>query len=99
MAATEIGVVGLGGMGSGMAGRLLETGHKITVFNRTASAAAPLVARGASQAATPGGAAASGLVISIVANDAALEAVTTGPGGILDTLRSEERRVGKECLE
>jgi 3-hydroxyisobutyrate dehydrogenase-like beta-hydroxyacid dehydrogenase len=86
MAGTEIGVVGLGGMGTGMASRLLETGHAVAVFNRTASAAAPLVARGATQAATPGAAAASGLVITMVANDAALEQVTTGPGGILDAL-------------
>jgi 3-hydroxyisobutyrate dehydrogenase-like beta-hydroxyacid dehydrogenase len=83
---TAIGVVGLGGMGGGMAGRLLDTGHKVGVFNRTASAAAPFVARGATLAATPAAAAASGIVITMVANDAALEQVVGGEGGLLDAL-------------
>jgi 3-hydroxyisobutyrate dehydrogenase-like beta-hydroxyacid dehydrogenase len=86
MAGTAIGVIGLGGMGGGMAGRLLETGHAVTVFNRTASAAAPFVARGATQAATPADAAKAGTIITMVANDAALEQMASGPGGFLDAL-------------
>jgi 3-hydroxyisobutyrate dehydrogenase-like beta-hydroxyacid dehydrogenase len=81
-----IGVIGLGGMGRGIAGRLLDTGHHVSVFNRTASAAAPLVARGAMQATTPAAAARAGIVITMVANDAALEQVASGADGFLDAL-------------
>jgi glutamyl-tRNA reductase len=48
-----IGVVGLGAMGSRIAARLLECGHPVMVWNRTAGKAAPLVACGAELAATP----------------------------------------------
>lgn len=83
MSGTTIGVVGLGGMGGGMAGRLLDTGHAVTVWNRTAAVAAPFVARGATLAASPAAAAAGGVVITMVANDAALEDVVSGEAGIL----------------
>ena len=86
MSGTAIGVIGLGGMGGGFAGRLLDTGHTVTVFNRTASAAAPFVARGATLAATPAAAAAGGIVITMVANDAALEQLASGGGGFLAAL-------------
>lgn len=86
MSGTAVGVIGLGGMGGGMAGRLLETGHKVSVFNRTASATEPFVKRGAAQAATPAAAASTGIVITMVANDAALEQVTIGQGGLLEAL-------------
>ncbi|QFG22637.1 NAD(P)-dependent oxidoreductase [Actinomadura sp. WMMB 499] len=57
-------VVGLGPMGSAMAATFLRNGHPTTVWNRTASKAAPLVEQGATLAATPGEAlAASELVV------------------------------------
>lgn len=83
MTATAIGVIGLGSMGGGMANRLLDTGHAVTVYNRTASVAAPFVARGAAQAAHPSAAAATGTVITMVANDAALDQVMAGAHGLL----------------
>lgn len=86
MSGTAIGVVGLGGMGGGMAGRLLDTGHQVTVWNRSKAAAEPFVARGAKLAASPAEAAACGTVITMVANDAALRQVTNGPRGILEGL-------------
>jgi 3-hydroxyisobutyrate dehydrogenase-like beta-hydroxyacid dehydrogenase len=87
MSGTAVGVVGLGGMGGGMAGRLLDTGHAVSVFNRSPEAADRFVARGATRAATPAGAVApGGIVITMVANDAALESVVAGAGGFLDTL-------------
>lgn len=85
--ALSIGVIGLGGMGSGIASRLLDQGHQIAVWNRTASAAEPLVARGARLAARPADAvAADGVAITIVANDAAVEAVVGGEHGVLAKL-------------
>lgn len=86
MTTEAVGVIGLGGMGGGMAGRLLEQGWRVSVFNRTAAAAERLVAKGATRAASPAAAAAAGIVITSVANDAALEAVSTGPGGLLEGL-------------
>ena len=74
-------------MGSGMAGRLLDTGHTLSVYNRSPKAAERFVARGATHAATPAAAVApGGIVITMVANDAALESVVAGEGGFLDTL-------------
>ena len=46
----KIGWIGLGRMGSAMAGRLLDAGHAPMVWNRTPAKAAPLAARGASVA-------------------------------------------------
>ncbi|HEY8985342.1 MAG TPA: NAD(P)-dependent oxidoreductase [Streptomyces sp.] len=50
---TELAFIGLGNMGGAMAHRLLEQGHRLTVFNRTAAKTAPLVAAGALQAKSP----------------------------------------------
>ncbi|GAA4071584.1 NAD(P)-dependent oxidoreductase [Actinomadura miaoliensis] len=47
-----IGFLGLGAMGAGMATRLVEAGHSVNVYNRTAAKAAPVVAAGARQART-----------------------------------------------
>ncbi|WP_445682044.1 NAD(P)-dependent oxidoreductase [Radicibacter daui] len=79
----KIGVIGLGQMGAAMARNLLAAGHEVIVWNRDAAKAAPLVARGATLAATPAEAAAGGLVISMLADDRAVEAVTLGQGGLL----------------
>lgn len=50
----HIAFLGLGRMGRELAGHLLEDGHELTVWNRTAGKADALVARGAAAAATPG---------------------------------------------
>ena len=79
----KVGFLGLGMMGSPMASRLLDTGHDVTVWNRTASKAQPLVDRGASLAGSP---AEVGLgaevVITMLANPAALEQVLFGDEGL-----------------
>ena len=87
----EIAVIGLGGMGRGIAGRLLDQGFPVAVYNRTAAAADSLVERGARRASSPAEAVTpDGIAITMVANDAALEAVTLGapggPPGLLDRL-------------
>ncbi|OWJ61439.1 NAD(P)-dependent oxidoreductase [Inquilinus limosus] len=83
---TRIGVVGLGSMGAAMAGRLLDQGWPVAVWNRSPAAEEPLLAKGAVRAATPAEAAANGIVLSMVADDAALKSVTTGDAGILSGL-------------
>src|ERR1700744_4267884 len=76
-----IGFIGLGTLGLPMAANLVERGHALRVYNRTAEKAAPLVARGAVVAArpadvvTPGG-----VVASVVWDDAALESIVTSAG-------------------
>jgi 3-hydroxyisobutyrate dehydrogenase len=84
-----IGVVGLGAMGSRIAVRLLEAGHPVAVWNRTAAKAAPLVALGAERAATPSELAASSqVVITMVSDPAALQATASGPTGFAAGLAS-----------
>ncbi len=87
MAHTKIAMIGLGMMGTGIAGRLIDAGHDVTVYNRTQSAADPLVARGAQRAATPAEAAEpGGIAITMLANDEALRQVTIGEGGLCEKL-------------
>ena len=76
----KVAVVGLGGMGSRIAQRLIDAGHELTVWNRTAAKAEVL---GVPIAATPAEAAArSEVVITMVAGPPALGAVTEGPDGV-----------------
>ena len=79
-----VGIVGLGTMGSRIAGRLLDAGHQLHATNRTRVKAQPLIERGLVWQETPRAvAAASGVVLSMVTDDAALDAVTGEPDGIL----------------
>jgi 3-hydroxyisobutyrate dehydrogenase-like beta-hydroxyacid dehydrogenase len=69
-----------------MAPRLLEAGHDLTVWNRTAEKATSVVANGASNATSPADvAAAADIVVSMLADDAAVLDVFEGSGGLLST--------------
>ena len=83
----NIGFIGLGSMGAGMAENLLKAGHTVTVYNRTRSRAEALAAKGAQLAPTPAEACRGDAVLTMVADDAALEAVTMGAKGILASLQ------------
>lgn len=81
---SELGFVGLGTMGGGVALRLLQAGHTVRGYNRTRSRAQRLVDAGLQLCATPREvAAASDIVFTMVTNTTALKAVTEGPDGIL----------------
>jgi 3-hydroxyisobutyrate dehydrogenase-like beta-hydroxyacid dehydrogenase len=83
-AMSSIGFIGLGAMGSRIANRLLDAGHRVYATNRTAAKAQPLVERGLVWLGTPREVAASGdVVLSMVTDDEALEAITSGPQGLL----------------
>jgi 3-hydroxyisobutyrate dehydrogenase-like beta-hydroxyacid dehydrogenase len=83
----DIGWIGLGDMGQVIVPRLLEAGHRVTGWNRTASKAAPLLDRGMQWADTPRAvAAASEVVFSIVTDGAAVEAVALGDDGVISGL-------------
>ena len=82
-AMTLVAVVGLGRMGSRAAGRLLDTGHEVIVWNRSPGRMAPLLEVGARPAASPADAAArAAVLITLVSDLPALRAVTAGPDGI-----------------
>jgi 3-hydroxyisobutyrate dehydrogenase-like beta-hydroxyacid dehydrogenase len=82
----DVGLIGLGGMGTGMAKSLLRAGHRMTVFNRTRARADALRADGATVAATIAEACRPGIVMTMVADDAALESQVFGDAGILASL-------------
>lgn len=71
----EVGFVGLGTMGSAMAGRLVDAGHTVRVWNRNPAAAAPLLEAGAVAASSAAHALEAGIVFSMLSNDAAVDAV------------------------
>lgn len=72
----SIGFIGLGGMGEPMAANLLAAGHKLKVYNRTASKAAVLENKGATVAATAADVATpGGIVFTMVSDDRALDAL------------------------
>jgi len=79
----RVGWIGAGRMGSQLAARLIEAGHEVAVYNRTAAKAEPLAARGASVVGAPADLADRDVVFSMVSASAELRAVTTGEGGLL----------------
>ncbi|HEY9389087.1 MAG TPA: NAD(P)-dependent oxidoreductase [Mycobacteriales bacterium] len=86
---TTIAFLGLGAMGGRMAGRLLDAGTSVVVWNRTRSRAEPLAERGAIVADSPAEAAAEAdVVITMLANPEALRAVTEGPHGLASGVRA-----------
>jgi 3-hydroxyisobutyrate dehydrogenase-like beta-hydroxyacid dehydrogenase len=84
----RLGFIGMGAMGSRMAGRLLAAGYDLTVYNRERERTHLLAQRGAKVAETPGDLAArTDIVLSSVADDAAVENVMTGSDGALAAAR------------
>ena len=81
---TKVGFIGLGLMGLPMARNVLRAGYQLTVYNRTAAKAKPLVAEGARQAATPAEVAqSSDAVVTIVTDSSDVQAVVEGEHGLL----------------
>jgi len=80
---STVAVIGLGGMGSRMARRLLDSGHELVVWNRTMEKAQPLVELGAIAAESPADAARRAeAVIIMVTDPVALQEVIEGPDGV-----------------
>ncbi len=82
----KVGFIGLGSMGSGIAANLIKAGHEVTVYNRTASKAEPLVKQGAKLAAKVSDASRGEVVFTMLADDPALESVVFGESGMLSAL-------------
>ena len=105
MTLPALGFVGLGAMGGRMAHRLLEAGYPVHGYNRTVSKAADLVRAGLRPAASPREVAErADTVFTMVTDDAALEAVTRGPQGLLaglapDAILIEMSTVSPEVIK
>jgi 3-hydroxyisobutyrate dehydrogenase-like beta-hydroxyacid dehydrogenase len=87
----KVAFIGLGVMGFPMAGHLkVKGGHDVTVYNRTASKAAAWAEKfGGTAAPTPAEAARDAdFVFTCVGNDDDLRSVTSGKGGVLETMKS-----------
>ncbi|HEX4592482.1 MAG TPA: NAD(P)-dependent oxidoreductase [Gemmataceae bacterium] len=81
-----VGFIGLGHMGAAMAGRLLGAGHEVTVYNRTPSKAQDLVDLGARLATQVADACHGDAVVTMLADDDAVDAVVFGERGVLRNL-------------
>ena len=94
----EIGLIGLGRMGTGIAKSLLRSGHRLTVFNRTRARAESLQSDGANIAGSVAEACRSSVVLTMVADDAALEALVFGESGVLSSLRKDSIHVSLSTI-
>jgi 3-hydroxyisobutyrate dehydrogenase-like beta-hydroxyacid dehydrogenase len=83
----KVGLIGLGNMGAGMAASLLKGGHEVTVHNRTSAKAQALVAQGARYGAQVEDACQGDAVITMLADDGAVEGVVFGDAGVVGSLR------------
>jgi len=82
----DVGLIGLGRMGAGIAKSLLRAGHRVTVYNRTRERAEALRKDGAVVASSIAEACRGDAVLTMLADDAAVEAVVFGENGVLKSL-------------
>lgn len=97
----KVGFIGLGNMGKGMARNLLKAGHSVTVYNRTRSRSEELQREGASVADTPADAAKGEVVITMLADDRAVEQVVfgaDGSAGVLSALDSNSIHISMSTI-
>ncbi|XP_072040841.1 uncharacterized protein [Amphiura filiformis] len=96
----KIGFIGLGIMGTGMAMNLIKAGHKVTVWNRTASKCEDFVKAGASQAESVSDLVKqTDIVISMLSDSEALRAVVFGENGILDAMQADKAFVDMTTVD
>src|SRR5437016_1505774 len=94
----KIGFVGLGNMGAGMAASLLRAGHEVVVYNRTPGKAQALVERGARAATRVADACRGDAVITMLADDAAVESVVFGEDGVIGSLRGGATHISMSTI-
>ena len=82
----KVGFIGLGHMGMGMAANLLRAGHEVTVYNRTPGKAQGLVEQGARVAAGVTDTCGGDAVVTMLADDGAVEGVVFGEKGVIGSL-------------
>src|SRR5215475_8724949 len=85
----SVAFIGLGRMGQGMAGRYLDAGFGVAVWNRSRAKAEDLIARGARWANSPAGAATDAdAVVTMVADDEASRRIWLGQDGAAATMKA-----------
>ena len=94
----RIGFIGLGNMGSAMAANLIKAGHEVTVYNRSRGKVEALAAEGARPADSVAGACGGDVVITMLANDDAVEGIVFGDGGILASLARGATHVSSSTI-
>ena len=94
----RIGFIGLGNMGSAMAGNLVKAGHDVTVYNRSRGKVDALAAEGARPASSVAEACDGDVVMSMLANDDAVAGVTFGEGGITASLAQGATHVSSSTI-
>ncbi|HYL39643.1 MAG TPA: NAD(P)-dependent oxidoreductase [Bryobacteraceae bacterium] len=95
----NIAFIGLGRMGTGMARNLLRAGHQLTLFNRTREKAAALAAEGARVAASPADACREAeAVLTMLADDQALDQTVFGENGILEALAGGRAHISHSTI-
>jgi len=94
----RIGFLGLGNMGRAMASNLIRAGHELTVYNRSRNSAEALASEGARIADTPANAAGQEIVITMLANDVAVESVVLGAHGVLDGMQLDGLHVSMSTI-
>jgi 3-hydroxyisobutyrate dehydrogenase-like beta-hydroxyacid dehydrogenase len=94
----KVGFIGLGRMGTGMAGNLIKAGHEVTLYNRTPEKARALVAAGARLATSVSGASQGEAVMTMLANDDAVESLVLGREGVLASLRPNALHVSSSTI-
>jgi 3-hydroxyisobutyrate dehydrogenase-like beta-hydroxyacid dehydrogenase len=94
----EIGFIGLGSMGSGMATNLVNAGHSVTVYNRSAAKADALARQGATPARTVAQACGGDAVVTMLADDTAVRDVVFGERGVLASLTPGATHVSSSTI-
>ncbi|CPR11248.1 6-phosphogluconate dehydrogenase [Mycobacterium bohemicum DSM 44277] len=94
----DIGFVGLGNMGRGMAVNLMKAGHHLTVYNRSPEKAEALTRQGATAARTVAETCSGDVVFTMLSDDSAVEDVTLGEGGVVASLRPGATHVSSSTI-
>ncbi|MCV7117351.1 6-phosphogluconate dehydrogenase [Mycobacterium nebraskense] len=94
----DIGFIGLGKMGRGMAVNLLKAGHRVTVYNRSPDKAEALVQQGAAAARNVADACNAEVVFTMLADDRAVEGVAFDQGGIVASLAPGTTHVSSSTI-
>jgi 3-hydroxyisobutyrate dehydrogenase-like beta-hydroxyacid dehydrogenase len=95
----KIGFIGLGNLGTPIALNLIDSGHTLYVYNRTASKTLPLEAKGAIVCNSIASVAKQcGIVFTIVSDDAALKNICEGENGLLNHLQKESVHISMSTI-
>jgi 3-hydroxyisobutyrate dehydrogenase-like beta-hydroxyacid dehydrogenase len=94
----DVGFIGLGRMGTGMAANLLKAGHRVTVFNRSPAKAEALVGQGAQAALSIAEACQGDAVVTMLANDEAVDDVVLSRDGVVANLAPEALHISSSTI-